>query len=211
MKRLLFTVWLVITAQLAYSVDIKTLFVEMPDSIMPLLTKSNKLDFLDYADMNMQANATNKLGGVSNMADIKDDYLSLQMTSSSKVDMKLYYGKDSLLTIAIVETVCGGYCDSKITFYNEQWEQLAIEDIIELPGIDDYLNRKAMRQTENRDAVGNMIYRMFEIDMLSEPEMLKVKLTSKDAITDDELRNTIIEREVISFRWNGKRFVRLKQ
>ena len=44
--------------------DIRTLFINMPDSIMPALTKSERMDFLDYMDSEMLPRVSNKLGGV---------------------------------------------------------------------------------------------------------------------------------------------------
>ena len=35
--------------------DLRTLFIDMPDSIMPTLTRSERMDFLDYMDSGMKA------------------------------------------------------------------------------------------------------------------------------------------------------------
>ena len=43
--------------------DLRTLFINMPDSIMPTLTGSERMDFLDFMDSGMRARVRNKLGG----------------------------------------------------------------------------------------------------------------------------------------------------
>ena len=47
---------------------------DMPDSIMPLLTKNDRLDFIDYLASNMKAEVTNRLGGKSEMTTISNNY-----------------------------------------------------------------------------------------------------------------------------------------
>ena len=118
MKRIIVALMMSVVLVSAKSADIKNLFVEMPDSIMPLLVKNNRLDMLDYMDIGMSAKVKNKLGGESEMTLLKDDMISISMTDVTEYDIKLFYGKDSLVTIAVIETVKGGYSDSNISFYN---------------------------------------------------------------------------------------------
>ena len=118
MKRIIVALIMSVVLVSAKSADIKNLFVEMPDSIMPLLVKNNRLDMLDYMDIGMSAKVKNKLGGESEMTLLKDDMISISMTDVTEYDIKLFYGKDSLVTIAVIETVKGGYSDSNISFYN---------------------------------------------------------------------------------------------
>ena len=63
----------------AQSVQIRDAFREMPDSLMPYLSKNNRLDFIDFLDSGMKAEVRNQLGGTSQMLSIADDSLSIQM------------------------------------------------------------------------------------------------------------------------------------
>ena len=42
--------------------DIKSLFIELPDSLSPLLTKVNREDFGDFLASNMKAEVRNRFG-----------------------------------------------------------------------------------------------------------------------------------------------------
>lgn len=210
MKRIIFVLIMSMALVSAKSADIRTLFVEMPDSIMPLLTKNNKLDCLDYLDIDMPSNVTNRFGGNSQLKFVKEDMLSVQMTSVSDVDLKLLYDKDSTLTIVLVETMCGGYCDSKISFYNEKWEKLNCEDIIELPVVEDFVNRKLLKQEEYAKLLAELLYRMFTIDLNPGSDILKVRFSASAAIVDEEKREQLFVVDEICYRWNGKKFIRLK-
>ena len=73
----------------ADSLTIKTVFMEMPDSILPYLSRNNCLDFVDFVASGMKAQVDNELGGKSVMTALTDDSLSIQLNAVSKVDMLL--------------------------------------------------------------------------------------------------------------------------
>lgn len=210
MKRIIFVLIMSMALVSAKSADIRTLFVEMPDSIMPLLVKNNRLDMLDYMDIGMSAKVKNKLGGESEMTLLKDDMISISMTDVTEYDIKLFYGKDSLVTIAVIETVCGGYCDSDVTFYNDKWQPLDKQKLILMPLFNDFLDKKLMKQSKNKTAIDEMYYRMMMIDSAPESDVITFTLTTTDAILDEEIRTSIFKTTSISYRWNGKKFIRLK-
>ena len=194
----------------AKSADIKNLFVEMPDSIMPLLVKNNRLDMLDYMDIGMSAKVKNKLGGESEMTLLKDDMISISMTDVTEYDIKLFYGKDSLVTIAVIETVKGGYSDSNISFYNTKWEKLTTTNLIKMPVLEDFINKKSLRNEENKKLLDELIYRMFVVDVAPDTNTLSVAFSSAEYIIDEDVRNSIFARYSIIYRWNGKKFIRQK-
>ena len=52
---------------------ISEVFREMPDSLLPTLSKNNRLDMLDFMASGMKAEVTNRLGGRSEMTALTDD------------------------------------------------------------------------------------------------------------------------------------------
>lgn len=96
--------------------DMKTLFIAMPDSMAPLLTKVNREDCVDFLASNMKAEVKNRFGKVSELKKLTDDYLFLQTTGSSSMEMKLLPLNDSVKVICVINTVCGPVCDSEIRF-----------------------------------------------------------------------------------------------
>ena len=71
MKRTVSILLLAIAATVACAADLRTLFVDMPDSVIPTLTRSERLDFLDYMDSGMKAVVKNRLGGESEMRSMR--------------------------------------------------------------------------------------------------------------------------------------------
>ena len=210
MKRIIVALMMSVVLVSAKSADIKNLFVEMPDSIMPLLVKNNRLDMLDYMDIGMSAKVKNKLGGESEMTLLKDDMISISMTDVTEYDIKLFYGKDSLVTIAVNETVKGGYSDSNISFYNTKWEKLNTTNLIKMPVLEDFINKKSLRNEENKKMLDELIYRMFVVDVAPDTNTLSVAFSSAEYIIDEDVRNSIFARYSIIYRWNGKKFIRQK-
>ena len=102
MKRIVTVIILALMATAGKATDLRTLFISMPDSITPTLTKSDRMDFLDYMDSGMKASARTKLGGESVMTRFDENMLSIQTSRSGRMDMLLLRkGKDETLICII--------------------------------------------------------------------------------------------------------------
>ena len=131
---------LVLGWSLSAAADLKTLFIEIPDSLLPTLTRSERMDFFDYLESGMRARARNKLGGESEMTLLEENRLSVRTSSAGEFDMSLFRKKDGRNLICIIRTVKAHYSDSRISFYNEDWTPVEQEKLIELPAFEDFSN-----------------------------------------------------------------------
>ena len=85
MKRLLFSFLLLLSAAWASAqTDINNVFVYMPDSLLPLLTRNDRLDLLDYHKAGMEARVTNLMGGTTTLLERNDTTICLQLTAVSR-------------------------------------------------------------------------------------------------------------------------------
>ena len=107
----------------AFAQDMKSFFISMPDSIAPLLTKVNKEDCVDFLAYNMKAEVKNRFGGATELKVLTDDYLFLQTTANSNMEMKLLPVNDSTKVVCMIKTVCSSACDSEVHFYSSDWKQ----------------------------------------------------------------------------------------
>lgn len=91
MKRILYTFLLLfaVSIQVEAKKPMREWLKTMPDSVMPLLTKNNRLDFIDYYDAKMEAVVTNRLDGKSRMTKLTDDYIQISYTPSTNITMRL--------------------------------------------------------------------------------------------------------------------------
>lgn len=126
-------------AMSAMAQDMKSVFVAMPDSIAPLLTKVNREDCIDFLASNMKAEVRNRFGNTAEMKELTDDYTYMQTSSVSAMELKLLPVNDSTKVICMVKTVCSSACDSDIRFYTSDWkEELEAKTLLQMPKEEDF-------------------------------------------------------------------------
>ena len=187
--------------------DLRTLFIGMPDSIMPTLTKSERMDFLDYMDSGMRARVRNMQGGESEMTLLQDNLLSVRTSQSGRMDMALFRKKDGSNLICIINTVTARYDDSRLSFFTEDWKPVPVEDLIELPEFDDYLTKEAFK-SDSLDVLKKMsILRLQSVTPVD--GALEFRYTSLEYVGEDADRfKSWFRQEPIRYVWNGKVFKR---
>ena len=128
------------SSSLGYSQQLaKELFVNMPDSILPLLTAVNRADCIDFLESNMNAKVENRLNKTSEMTVLGNDYIQMQITPNSSWQMKTLAVNDSTQVICAISTACAPVCDSDIRFYDASWKQLSNTSYLTIPTLNDFL------------------------------------------------------------------------
>ena len=84
--------------------EAKTVFVNMPDSLSPLLTKVNREDCIDFLESKMRAQVENRFGKKSEMTDLSKDYIRMQMSPQTTWQMKLLALNDTTNIICTIST-----------------------------------------------------------------------------------------------------------
>lgn len=188
--------------------DLRSLFVHMPDSILPTLTASERLDFMDFMDAGMKAQVRNKLGGESVMTAFTDNYLSIRTSGSGRMEMILFpYKNNGRNLICIIKTVTARYEDSRLYFYNEDWSPVRTESVIKLPEFRDYLTREALKNDTLDIFMKRSLLRLQSVTSVDGG--LEFRYTSLDYIgVDAEKYRSWIRVAPIRYVWNGKCFKR---
>lgn len=153
MKHILFIIFLLFTFN-SYAQDLKSLFIAIPDSLSPLLTKVNREDFGDFLDSNMKAEVRNRFGNTSEMKKLTSDYLLLQTSSASITEMKLLPVNDSTKIICIVNTYMAPVADSQISFYDTSWRKLSHTTFLQLP--EEKMFYKPAQNSSQADSLKNL-------------------------------------------------------
>lgn len=210
MKHKLFVLILlaIVSAVAPARTPIRQWFAAMPDSVMPLLTKNNRLDFMDFIDCQMAAVVTNRLEGKSEMKALTDDYLCLEYTKSSHVEMKLLPVTDTTDVLCLVTTLKAAVEDSHVMFFGEGWVPLPVSTYLQGPQIRDF------GTAEPSDSVLQAYKKVdvcFKVYALSADEAtLTCRLTALDYL--DEAAAEEVGRYIscpkITYTWENGRFVR---
>ena len=139
MKGRLLLIAVLFCAMPLFAQNMKSVFIAMPDSIAPLLSQVNKEDCVDFLDSNMKAEVTNRFGGKAEMKVLTDDYVLMQTTPGSTLEMKLLPVNDSTKVVCMVKTVCASACDSEIRFYASDWsKELSKDDFLQQPDVETF-------------------------------------------------------------------------
>lgn len=192
---------------MASAEDLRTLFINMPDSILPTLTRSERMDFLDYMDSGMKARVRNKMGGESVMTAFSDQSLTVMTSQSGRLEMVLFPRKKGENLICIIKTVTARYDDSRLSFYTENWEPVPADDLIKLPLFDDYLTKEALKQDSLLEFKKKSMLRLQSI--VSVDGALEFRYTSIDDLGQDaDKYRSWFKPTPIRYTWNGKKFKR---
>ncbi len=105
--------------------SMREVFVNAPDSVLPLLTRINREDCIDFLNAGMRASVTNRLDGKSELLSLTDNFIELRSSECSTVQMRLLpLAGDTV--VAVIKSVCAEACDSRISFYKSNWEPCAV-------------------------------------------------------------------------------------
>lgn len=211
MKKTLFIIGMLLCGLSLYAQDMKSLFIAMPDSVAPLLTKVNREDCVDFLASNMKAEVKNRFGKVSELKRLTDDYLFLQTTGSSSMEMKLLPLNDSVKVICVVNTVCGPVCDSEVRFYNTNWQQLAKEDFIQLPSTEAfYLSVDTLADEAYATVRGKADMELVKAVLSEEKPAISFFYTTPDYLSkeDREKLAAYIRKEPVVYEWKEGKYHR---
>ncbi len=187
--------------------DINTLFIGMPDSISPLLTKVNRQDFADFLASDMKAEVKNRFGGNSEMLELTNDYLKINTTSVSSEEMKLLPVNDSVKVICLVRTFKAPAADSDIKFYSTDWKELPSEKFLKFPEQNDFY-------ITSPDSIGDVANKadmsLIKAELSLSDNIISFYFTTPDYLdkeSAEELKKYVSDKPLV-YRWREGRFVK---
>ena len=168
MKKL-FRLCLLLTALLPLTVEARTIsdfFASEPGKIFPLLTRTNRLDMVDYYNNGQQVALKNNLAGESELLELDSAYLKVKTSGSRTVEMLMrIVGKDTVITV--IETVMVPVPDSRLSQWNVHWQWYTSEKLFQMPSIDDFIVKK-MPQELRADLQDAMIFPLIQLTFKGE-------------------------------------------
>ena len=85
MKRFLPLIITLALGQALQAQKMRDVFAAMPDSVLGIMTKNNRLDCIDFIENDMEAKVRNRFDGFSVLKALTVDYLDLQLTPNCRV------------------------------------------------------------------------------------------------------------------------------
>lgn len=107
------TCWLGVSAQ-----SLREIWIEMPDSILPYLSKSQRTELADYVEMKAEPAVLSTFGDSVRIERMTNNYLLLKANEATRLEIKLLDNN----TLALVQTWMAPAAESKLSLFNLQWQ-----------------------------------------------------------------------------------------
>lgn len=130
----------------------RDVFAQLPDSVLPYMTRNNRLDCIDFIENGIEARVSNRFDQSVVLDSLTEDFLLLRTSSASYVEAKLLpNGNDTV--ICVNRTYTGNAADSDVKLYTRDWALLqrlprpAVSEFLRLPAPDSLLTAEAAADT----------------------------------------------------------------
>ncbi len=119
-------------------VRMRDVFAQLPDSVLPYMTRNNRLDCIDFIENGIEARVKNRFSEHVTLDTLTEDFLCMHTSTSSYVEMKLVpHAGDT--AICVNRTYKGNAADSEVRLYSREWTLMkrlprpAVEEFLKLP------------------------------------------------------------------------------
>lgn len=190
---------------------IADLFAIEPGNIFPLLTRTIRLDMVDYYNSGQQVALQNNLTGESELVELDSAYLKVKTSGSRVVEMQMRkVGKDTVITV--IETVMTPVPDSRLTQWNSHWQRFTSDRLFSLPTIDDFIVKK-MPGELRADLQDAMIFPLIQLTFKGENhDTIEASHGLEQFLAPSEYKRFAdYLMPSISYRYNGLKIKRVKK
>jgi len=124
MKHFLILLIFIFSMSAAEAQDMATFFINMPDSYLPQLEDAWRKDLVDLYQSGKPAVLENTMTGSSTLQKLTSDYLLLQTTERSTMEIRFLPLINNTLIACVITTVYAPVADSRVAFYSNEWHPL---------------------------------------------------------------------------------------
>ena len=209
MRIVLWMVVSVLWGMSASAQDMKSVFIAMPDSITPLLTKVNKEDCVDFLDSQMKAAVKNRFDGTAEMKVLTEDYTLVQTSEIGTLEMKLLPVNDSTKVVCMVKTVCASACDSDVRFYASDWsKELDAASFLQRPSADVFFLPNDTRSEEGILIRKKADMHLMKASLSKDAPTLTFIYTTPDYLNQEDKEKLLphLRKEPVVLEWKDGKF-----
>ncbi len=106
--------------------SMKTLFAEMPDSLLPYIIKNRRLDCIDFVENNMKAEIENSFGGKSELLSLTDSTAEMKLSETSLLKLQLVSIPEKIIIFEKIISVPEK--QSFARYYNTDWKEIFLTE-----------------------------------------------------------------------------------
>lgn len=183
------------------------LFREMPDSLIPYLSQSNRLDLIDFIESGMESKVVNGFDETVRLDKLTSDYMRLELSQSSVIEMKLLpytnvESEDSIRQVVCMLMSFGADTrESSLNFYTTDWKRLSSEDMMQ-PAVSEWSAIPVMSDSDD-----DRIMQPCFLYMHLNPDSDTLEIDFMISLLSEEDKAIVLSvKKLKSLKWNGKTF-----
>lgn len=177
--------------------NMRQIWLEMPDSIVPYLNRSLRTELADYVTMGMKSEVMNALRDTTRIEKLTDDYILVQLSNATKLEIKSLDAS----TIAMVQTWCGPLAESKLSLFSNNWEAKPLNiDVSPIFVKPDTMSQQ--RYSELLD-MANITMNEFQLSVKDNSLTIKYSVPLLSSTDKKEMQAILRQRKL---NWNGTTF-----
>ena len=186
------TCWLCVSAQ-----SLREVWIEMPDSILPYLSKSQRTELADYVEMKAEPVVLNVFGDSVRIERMTNNYLLVKASEVTLLEIKLLDNN----TLALVQTWKAPAAESKLSLFDLQWQPK--EAVVEYN--ENIVKPDTMTDEEFNDLKSLMYPRLKEYRLSPENNSLSVSW-DYPFLSKKELKRMVDLLKPQVLNWTGRDF-----
>lgn len=173
-------------------------FIDMPDSLMPMLSQNARKDLIDFYRSGMKPILPNEWSANSQLTKVEKSLIELCEDSRGVVTttFAMLNLKSRDTVICMVRTIKCPQPDSEIFFFSANWEPLKTRHYITLPS-----------EQETRPATDHSVVDYTSISLASKDSIGFTLDIAIDA-TDDVSDASPDRKRTFRYEWNGSKFTK---
>lgn len=185
-------------------------FVAMPAQTLDLLTRSMRLDMLEYWKIDSIADIANTMEGFSHLCrPVTDDWLKVQVTPVTTLTIRMLPTRKGRIA-ATVYTIGDSLqaADSEIRFYDAEMNELKRDRFIKTPSSEDFFDFKGVDHKLRKELLSLVPFPTVEYTLSPDGTDLKARLTVGKYMGREDLEKiTPYLRRDRVYHWTGSRYI----
>lgn len=172
---------------IGFTKTIEDIYINMPDSLNPTLSKQNRLELLEYYKAGQKDSIRNRFGNkaiVINLDSI-NNLLTIKNTPVSTFQLKIFV-VNTKPTIGIISTVCSSICQSYVQFYDTSWHVMPLK--FEMPKAEEWLKMDSLvgAKTDQQWIINKMKISFISLEFAVDKLAIVAKNNSMQFISEEE-------------------------
>lgn len=199
--------------------QMRDVFAAMPDSLLPAVSKNNRLDCIDFIENALEAKVRNAFDDYVALEALTPDYARFRTSAASLMELKLLPLTDSTSVLCVVTTAQVGeegspqsLEDSNVSFLRPDWSPLPA-DVVE-PLVSSLIPIESFLAARPEDAAADYDQ---ALRALADFRPVKVALSAEAPVATLTLQTAQLSKEEraalgdgvhpLSLRWQGNKFI----